>query len=400
MKLSYVIVTRNRKETLLRTLERLEPATHLARHLWEVFVVDNGSDDGTAGAVLAQFPDVRIVRLEENEGVPARNHALKLAQGRFIAFLDDDSYPIGDAIPRALAYLGRHSRTAAVVGRVILPDGSYEAPALPSVTLGGASVIRKSTLDELGGFAPEFFRQAEEYEMSFRIWQAGYRVERFEDVLFGHDKVPGGRCSALTRRMDLRNNLILAERFLPRELRRAYRRDWIRRYAAYGLHEGHAQAINGALREARVWARHEASVGRQTLRASALETIFGFEEQMHAVSAWRVAHKIRSVAIADFGKNIFATYRACHRSALEVVALLDNCPAFSGARYRSIPILPDAQLFRSDVEGIVVSNINPAQVDKRVAELSARFKLPVLRLWHPRHLESANDNRRPTGQAA
>src|ERR1700712_2123511 len=74
-----------------------------------------------------------------------------------------------------------------------------------------------------------FFRLAEEYDMSFRIWNAGYRVERFEDIHFGHDKVPGGRCSALTRRMDLRNNMILIERYLPRSMRNAYRHDWLRR---------------------------------------------------------------------------------------------------------------------------------------------------------------------------
>ena len=103
--------------------------------------------------------------------------------------------------------------------------------------LGGASVISKSVLDTVGGFSPEFFRQAEEYDLSFRILSSGFRIERFEDVEFFHEKVPGGRSSALTHRMDLRNNLILVERFLPRELRRAYRRDWIRRYSAFALHE-------------------------------------------------------------------------------------------------------------------------------------------------------------------
>src|SRR5438094_9243412 len=98
MKLSYVIVTRNRRETLLRTLSRLELNTHLPRHAWEVFVVDNASDDGTSEAVARGYRDVALIHLPENEGVPARNHALRPARGKYIVFLDDDSYPLDDAI--------------------------------------------------------------------------------------------------------------------------------------------------------------------------------------------------------------------------------------------------------------------------------------------------------------
>jgi hypothetical protein len=323
--------------------------------------------------------------------VPARNHARPLAKGRYVCFLDDDSYPLPGAIPAALNYLGRYTKTAALVARVLLPDGRAEAPAFPTVTLGGASIVRRAVLDQVGGFAPEFFRQAEEYDLSFRIWEAGYRVERFEDVLFGHDKVPdpAGRGSALTRRMDLRNNLILAERYLPRPLRQAYRHDWMRRYAALGLHEGHADAINAALKEARVWARREAAVGRKTLSPKAVELIFGLEEQAKAVAQWARANALRRVALADFGKNAYATLTACRRAGLAVAAVLDNAPAFAGMLYRDIPVVPDAEM-PPGVQGIVLSNINPAQIDGRVSDLTTRFPgLPLLRLWHPKTLATS-----------
>ena len=77
--------------------------------------------------------------------------------------------------------------------RVELPGGQCEAPALPCVLLGGASVVRKAVLDRTGGFSPEFFRQAEEYDLSFRIMRLGHRIERFEDVVYRHEKAPGGR---------------------------------------------------------------------------------------------------------------------------------------------------------------------------------------------------------------
>ncbi len=390
MKISYIIVTRNRRETLLRTLALLEQNTRLPRHMWEVLVVDNASEDGTPEAVVRNHRDATVIRLAENEGVPARNHAIGPAQGRFIVFLDDDSYPLDDAIPRSLAYLSRHPKTAALVARVILPDGSAEAPAMPTITLGGASVVRRSVLEQVGGFAPEFFRQAEEYDLSFRIWAAGYRIERFEDIRFGHDKVSTGRCSALTRRMDLRNNLILIERYLPRPMRRVYRHDWLRRYAALGLHEGHRSAMNAAVCEAHVWARREEVVGRRLLDEATFEAIFQWNAQAKAVDDWSKAHNSRRVAIADVGKNIYATWRACRLAKLETTAVLENGKAFAGTSYRGLPVISDAEADVTRFDGIVLSNVNAARVDERVKDLAARFGVPVLRLWEPRLIGDAN----------
>jgi GT2 family glycosyltransferase len=395
MKLSYIIVTRNRRETLLRTLEILEQNTRLPRHTWEVFVVDNASDDGTPEVLARSYRSAHVIRLPENEGVPARNHAIRPAQGRYAVFLDDDSYPLDDAIPRSLAYLSRRPRTAALVARVILPDGSSEAPAMPAITMGGASIIRRSVLEEVGGFAPEFFRQAEEYDLSFRIWAAGYRVERFEDVRFGHDKVASGRCSALTRRMDLRNNLILVERYLPDAMRSAYRHDWLRRYAALGLHDGHRDAVNSAVREARVWARREKSVGRSVLEAPILESIFQWNMQAKAIAAWKQASGGTRVAIADVSKNIYATWRACQAAGLETAAVLENGAAFAGSTYRGVPVISDAEAGGRGIDGIVLSTVNPARVDVRMLELTARFKAPVLRLWEPKVLGDGGSSSRP-----
>ena len=124
MKLSYVIVTRNRRNALIQTLARLEETTQLPTRSWEVIVVDNASDDGSPEAVAREFRDARIIRLAENEGMPGRNHGFRKAKGRYVCLIDDDSYPVGRAIPMSLAYLEHNPRTAAVVGRVVLPDGS------------------------------------------------------------------------------------------------------------------------------------------------------------------------------------------------------------------------------------------------------------------------------------
>jgi GT2 family glycosyltransferase len=386
MKLSYVIVTRNRRDPLLQTLARLQENTHLPKRSWETIVVDNASDDGSPEAVAKAFRSVRVIRLPENEGMPGRNHGFKVARGRYACLLDDDSYPVGQAIPMSLAYLEHQPKAAAVVGRVELPTGACEAPALPCVLLGGASVVRKSVLDEVGGFSPEFFRQAEEYDLSFRILRRGCRIERFEDVVFRHEKVPGGRSAAIVHRMDLRNNLILVERFLPKALRRQYRHDWVRRYTALARGDGQQAAAKKGLYEALVWARRERAVGRQTLDEQTVETIFSLRARADAVAAWKREHNVRRVAIADFSKNLYATYAACGSASLEPAALLDDRNAFKGMTYRNLPITTYSDLPNLHCDGVIVSNTNPAQVTAIADQVRAMSKLPVLSFWQPRYM--------------
>jgi GT2 family glycosyltransferase len=383
MILSYVIVTRNRRAALLQTLARLERNTGLGRDAWETIVVDNASDDGSAQECARAFPDVRVVRLGENEGMPARNHGFRAAGGRYVCMLDDDSYPTGDAIPMSVQYLDQNPRTAAVVGRVELPGGGCEGAAMPCVLLGGASVVRRSVLDQTGGFTPEFFRQAEEYDLSFRILALGWRIERFEDVVYRHEKVPGGRGSALVHRMDLRNNLIVARRYLPEPLRSHYWHDWLRRYAALARQDGCADAAKQGLAEARAWAPREWGEGLRAIDLRTLESIFGFGAQANAVAQWKQQHGVRRVAIADFSKNVYATYAACGLASLEVAALVDDRPAFSRSNYRGMPIVPGAALPSIQPDGVIVSNTNPAQVGVRAGQVRRVFGGPVLTLWRP-----------------
>jgi hypothetical protein len=387
VKCSFVIVTHNRKDALLRTLSILHRNHSLPPGSWDAWVVDNGSTDGTIDAVRQAFSHVNIIARSTNEGVWARSYAFDKAAGEYLILLDDDSYPIDDAAARSIEYLDMNSQCAAVVGRIVLPDGSLEACAMPTVMLSGAVCIRRSVLNKLGGFRREFFRKAGEYDLSFRIWQAGYTIERFEDVVYRHDKVISGRDRAFAHRMDLRNNLILVERYLPRRLRRKYRRDWVNRYGALGRKDGCAGAIRRARFEGFLWRCREAFTGRTTLQPHTIEQIFGHQQQANTIERWAKAYDIRGVVIADFAKTVFATYDACRRAKLQIVAIADNNEAYDRMSYRRIPIRADRAAFASgQVDGVVIANVNPAQIDAVHARIRKHFEGPILRLWTPRTL--------------
>jgi GT2 family glycosyltransferase len=390
VRLSIVIVTHNRREALRHTLSRVLPNPDLPHGQMELIVVDNASTDGTAAWLAESHPSIRVLRRPRNEGVSARNHAFAEARGAYVLLIDDDSHPVDDAVARSLAYMDEHPRVAAVGGRVELLDGRCEASALPAVTINCAVVLRKAALDEVGGFPREFFRQAEEYDLCLRLWQAGWRVERFEDLVYRHNKAPGNRNTAWVHRLDIRNNLILLERYLPAALRSEYRADWTQRYRALARHAGRRWSAWLGQAQGRAWFVREAIAGRSILGEEAIEAVFDLQRQRKAVSQWAPRHGVRRVAIADFSKNLYATWRACRDAGLDVVCIADGHPAYASSGYRGVPIVSDDAAARLEVDGVVLSNVNPAQIERRYAELLLRWEdRPVLRLWQPRLLGQA-----------
>lgn len=383
MRLSYVLITYNRRDALLRTLERIEANTTTDRADYEIIVVDNRSSDGTAEALAQHYPHVAVLRSNENLGMPARNIALDAAGGDYIAILDDDSYPAPGSTERAMDYMDSCETVGAVTGRVELPDGRCEASAMPGVLIGCASIIRKAVIDQIGGFAPEFFRQAEEYDFSFRLAAAGWTVERFEDLVFHHDKHASGRSSAMTARMDLRNNLILVERFIPETWRRTYREDWSQRYWAIAKHSGHPNAGRRARFEAAAWTVREAATGRQTLDDEVFENLFGIDRISRRIIDWAEQTGVNRVVLADLAKNMYPVVRGCRHAGLEIVAIADDAPAFNGLDYRDVTVVDTDTALAASPDAIVVANTSPARVVERADDLRTRFSGPVLTLWEP-----------------
>lgn len=111
---SVVICTYNRSALLRTALETL-CTQQLAKSAYEVIVVDNNSTDDT-GDVVAGFserlPNLRYC-FERQFGLSiARNQGWRLAQGRYVAFTDDDSRLPAEWLTKAEAIVQMHAPAA------------------------------------------------------------------------------------------------------------------------------------------------------------------------------------------------------------------------------------------------------------------------------------------------
>ncbi|MEW6220975.1 MAG: glycosyltransferase [Thermodesulfobacteriota bacterium] len=225
---SVIIITRNRAPILLRHLAFL----HQSREAFtEILVVDNASEDGTPEAVAQAFPEVRIIRLPENQGIMApRNIGAVNATSPYLFFLDDDGCFHLPALPAMVAKLDAEPAVGAVGGRVVnLPAAQVfdlpMAPYLPDVPSfrqsfrfrGGNVVIRKAALLAAGLFPARFFYGGEERDLTYRLWRLGYSVLIYDAGVLLHQK---GVLAAANRRFfrnHYRNRLFMAWRSLPLE---------------------------------------------------------------------------------------------------------------------------------------------------------------------------------------
>jgi N-acetylglucosaminyl-diphospho-decaprenol L-rhamnosyltransferase len=195
----------------------------------EVVVVDNGSVDGTAAAVAAEFPDVLLVRLEENVGFGrAVNLGAERATGDVLLVVNNDAVPAPDFAERMVAPFADPAvgMAAGVLTQRPHPDrvdsagveldvtvGSWDlgwnAPVAslgtrtPAGPCGGAAAYRASAWRDAGGFDPALFAYWEDVDLALRLRRAGWASAFVPDALALHRHgATLGAATPLQRRLD------------------------------------------------------------------------------------------------------------------------------------------------------------------------------------------------------
>jgi glycosyltransferase involved in cell wall biosynthesis len=192
--LSIIIPAYNRAHCIMRALEsvRVQPLGD-----FELVLGDDASSDGTWDVVRREFSEVKLARLEVNSGAAAaRNAALRIATGEYLAFLDSDDEWLPGKLAAQLEFLKKNPDVAVCSCSHIFcrRDGirrevRVENPSDWRVALHagqwfhGAStpVVRRSVLESVG-FQDESLRVLEDWDWMLRISQK-YRIHVLPEAL-------------------------------------------------------------------------------------------------------------------------------------------------------------------------------------------------------------------------
>ncbi len=154
--ISVCIVNWNCRELLRDCLESLRRQIRSIR--WEVIVVDNGSTDGAADMVERDFPEATLLRNRANLGFSrANNQAARLARGRFLFFLNNDTVLPPGALEDLVDYADAHPGIGILGPRLRDARGRIQISYRKNLTVG-ALLHRTMLFRWTGMFRRSYFR--------------------------------------------------------------------------------------------------------------------------------------------------------------------------------------------------------------------------------------------------
>ena len=200
MLLSYCVVNTNGRHHLERCLAAIaEQGVEEA----EVLVLDNASDDGSAGYVRERHPEVTLIALDRRTGKGENDSTLlERAQGKYALLLNEDAELLPGAARTLVDALERRPGAAIAAAQLLNPDRepqptAWRAPGVvtalaqaaflhqklvvqhgPEVdwAQSSAMLVRREAAEQVGYFDPDFFVYSDEADFCKRIRDAGHEV--------------------------------------------------------------------------------------------------------------------------------------------------------------------------------------------------------------------------------
>lgn len=171
-----------------------------------VYVVDNGSEDGSLALVRDSFPAVEVVRNDENIGWgPAVSRGIEYADSEAVFVTTPDMVVTQSWCHRLIEALADDDSIGVATGIVLRPSGEIDGrgstesplfrfhPAAPSDNIatvdsgrGSALLVRREAFREVGGIDEDLFIQWEEVDLTYNLREGGYRTVFVPGALAWH----------------------------------------------------------------------------------------------------------------------------------------------------------------------------------------------------------------------
>jgi len=240
--ISIVTLTWNQTEV---TCQFLESTRKLDYRNYEILVCDLGSKiDPTEQINAGNYPNTRVLRNEENLGFTGGNNwGMRQAKGDYIFIVNNDTEVTPDLLtkllkpfeenpdvgvtspkikfysqPDLIQYAGFNKmnpytgRVTAIGGREI-DKGQFNDVRETFGSHGCAMLVKKEVIDKVGMFPEKFFIYYEEWDWSFRIMKAGYKIFYVGNAeIFHKESVTMGKKSAIKVYYHTRNRILYMRR--------------------------------------------------------------------------------------------------------------------------------------------------------------------------------------------
>ncbi len=102
---SIIVISFNTRAMTLDCLRSVVAETTVP---YELIVLDNDSKDGSAAAIAAEFPGIRLIASRENLGFARGNNVASAgARGKYVLLLNPDTLVLDHALDRIVAFAER-----------------------------------------------------------------------------------------------------------------------------------------------------------------------------------------------------------------------------------------------------------------------------------------------------
>lgn len=212
--------------------------------VYEIIIVDNASKENEAFQLRKKYPFIQVMRSRENLGFAAGNNlAIKIAKGKYLFFLNNDTYLKGDHFREMIDFLksspnigglspliryAEKKRPVQFAGFTPLTEYTlrnrsigigetftekFLIPAETPYMHGAAMLVKRSAIEKVGEMPEQFFLYYEELDWSTRFTENGYKLYYYPYVtIFHKESRTTGKTSPLRTFFMTRNRLVYAYR--------------------------------------------------------------------------------------------------------------------------------------------------------------------------------------------
>lgn len=200
---SIIIVNWNTKDLTLQCLESV--FKNIKRISYEIYVVDNGSTDGSPAAIKTKFPQVNLIINKENKGFAcANNQGIPTAKGKYVLLLNSDTVIFPESIEKMYKFLEETPAAGAVGCELLNEKGErqFSARRYPNIRFalrkyflidkqaydyemhsppfevealsGACLMVKKEVFTKIGLLDESYFMYSEDIDLCYRIKKAGW----------------------------------------------------------------------------------------------------------------------------------------------------------------------------------------------------------------------------------